>query len=43
MKIKCPKCGKETSFKLNEAIDEEGEVFICNHCKWPFRYTKKIR
>jgi len=43
MKIKCPKCGKETSFTLDEAIDEEGEVFKCNHCHYPFRYTEKLK
>ena len=39
MKIICPKCHKETEFRLNEAIDELGEVFKCKHCKWPFRYV----
>jgi len=41
MIIKCPKCGKETSFMLNEAIDEDGEVFKCKHCNYPFRYTDR--
>ena len=41
MKINCPKCGKETEFFLHEAIDEDGEVFMCKHCKNFFRYTDR--
>lgn len=38
--IICPKCGKETSFvKLVDAIDESGEFYRCQHCKWPFHYA----
>ena len=40
MKIECPKCKKETEFFLNDAQDEEGEVFRCQHCNWLFRYVK---
>ena len=40
MKINCPKCGKETEFFLNEAVDEDGEIYRCKHCKWLFRYVK---
>jgi DNA-directed RNA polymerase subunit RPC12/RpoP len=36
--IKCPKCRKETSFELRDAIDEEGEIYRCQHCGWPFHY-----
>lgn len=43
MKINCPKCGKETEFFIHQAIDEDGETFKCQHCHWPFRYTKKLR
>ena len=39
--INCPKCNKKTSFQLNEAIDELGEVFRCKHCGYMFRYTEK--
>lgn len=37
--ITCPKCGKETTFlPLIDAIDDSGEIYMCNHCKWPFHY-----
>ena len=39
--INCPKCKKETSFVLNDAIDELGEVFRCKNCGWSFRYVKE--
>lgn len=32
MKIICPKCGKETEFFINDAVDENGEVFACKYC-----------
>ena len=39
MKIICPKCGRETSFNLlSDAEDEDGEVYRCRHCGWPFHY-----
>lgn len=41
MKIICPRCGKETEFFINEAVDENGEVFACKHCGYHFRYTDK--
>ena len=41
MKLKCPKCGEETEFFINDAIDEEGEVYRCPYCHWPFRYAEK--
>ena len=35
----CPKCGRETSFRmLSDAIDEDGEIYRCQHCGWPFQY-----
>ena len=35
----CPKCGRQTSFDLpRDAIDEEGEIYRCQHCGWPFHY-----
>ena len=38
--IKCPKCGKETSFSVpHDAIDESGEIYRCKHCKWLFQYS----
>lgn len=39
MKINCPKCQKETEFFVNNSISEDGEVFRCQHCGWPFRYV----
>ena len=37
--IVCPKCGRQTSFNLiQDAIDEEGEFYCCQHCSWPFHY-----
>lgn len=41
MKINCPKCHEETEFFLNEALDENGEVYKCKNCGYLFRYTKK--
>lgn len=39
--VKCPKCGKEVKLDVAKTIDEEGEVFKCEHCNWPFRYVQK--
>lgn len=39
-RIKCVKCGRETEIDISKAIDADGEVFKCNHCGYPFRYTK---
>ena len=39
MKINCPKCHEETEFFLNNSISEDGEVYRCKHCGWPFRYV----
>ena len=39
MNIKCPKCHKETELFLNDAVDEHGEVFACQHCGFHFRYA----
>ncbi len=39
MTIKCPKCGKETAFEPErDAIDDEGEIYRCQHCGWLFHY-----
>lgn len=40
MTIKCPKCHQDTEINLVDSITDDGEVFVCNHCKWPFRYSK---
>lgn len=36
---RCPKCKNLTNVDISKAIDEEGEVFICYHCGWKFRYA----
>ena len=41
MKVKCPKCQCETEIDIAKAIDENGEVFACEHCKYPFRYANR--
>ena len=38
--IECPKCKKLTTLNIANTIDEEGEVFKCEYCGWPFRYVK---
>ena len=32
MFIRCPKCKKDTPVIINDALDENGEVFKCEHC-----------
>ena len=40
VKINCPKCDEETEFSLiKDAVDEHGEVYICQHCRYPFRFA----
>ena len=41
MRIKCPKCGKETEFTISDAVDDNGEVFRCKDCGYYFRYKLK--
>lgn len=41
-KVKCVKCGAEVEINISKALDEDGEVFRCPHCKQKFRYTDKI-
>ena len=37
--VVCPKCGQKTAFNIpDDAIDEEGEFYCCQHCGWPFHY-----
>ena len=37
--VVCPKCGRQTSFNLiQDAIDQEGEFYRCQHCGWPLHY-----
>jgi len=37
--IPCPKCRKEVCVDISKAVDEHGEVFVCSHCGWNFRYA----
>jgi len=41
MVVKCPKCQCDTELNIANAIDENGEVFLCEHCGYPFRYTDR--
>jgi len=41
--VKCPRCHQDTELNIANAIDEEGEVFICRACGYTFRYTDKIK
>jgi uncharacterized protein YbaR (Trm112 family) len=41
MIVKCPKCHRDTEIDIAKAIDENGEVFLCDHCKYPFRHTDR--
>lgn len=41
MFIKCPKCHQDTEIDIRKAVDSDGEVFMCDHCKYKFRYTEK--
>ena len=37
--VNCPNCKKPVKIVLSKALDEEGEVFLCNNCKKKFRYA----
>jgi uncharacterized protein YbaR (Trm112 family) len=39
--IKCPKCQHDVEINIANAIDENGEVFLCPNCGMKFRYTDK--
>lgn len=39
--VKCPKCHQDTEINIANAMDENGEVFKCEHCGFLFRYTLK--
>lgn len=39
--IKCPKCTKELSLNISNSVSDDGEVFLCKYCKYPFRYVEK--
>ena len=39
--IKSPKCHQDTTVDISRAIDADAEVFVCEHCKYVFRYVGK--
>ena len=38
--IKCPNCNSEIEMNISNAIDSEGEVFICPKCRQILRYVE---
>ena len=40
--IKCPKCDAAVEINIAQAVDEDGEVFVCPKCNYQMRYTEKI-
>ena len=41
--IVCPKCAELTTFCIpNDAIDEDGEFYRCQHCGWVFHYRNYL-
>lgn len=39
--IPCPKCRDIFTINIANAIDEFGEVFMCSHCHFKFRYAER--
>lgn len=39
--VKCVNCGGQVTIDIAKAIDENGEVFVCPHCGFKFRYCDK--
>ena len=39
--IKCPKCGKDVTINIGNSVTEDGEAYMCPHCKYVFRYTER--
>jgi predicted RNA-binding Zn-ribbon protein involved in translation (DUF1610 family) len=37
--MNCPKCKEEVPLDVWKAIDEDGEVYLCPHCGWKFRFA----
>ena len=37
--IKCPHCEKPVQIIISQALDEEGEHFLCPECRKIFRYV----
>ena len=41
MEVKCVRCGNNVKIDISKATDENGEVFLCPHCGFQFRFTEK--
>lgn len=39
--VRCVNCGNDIELDIAKAADEDGEVFICQHCGYKFRYCDK--
>jgi uncharacterized protein YbaR (Trm112 family) len=39
--VKCPKCKKPVTINIANSVTEDGEVYMCPHCKFEFRYVKE--
>ena len=38
--IICPKCNNTFSINLINSLDEDGETYLCPHCKYIIRYAR---
>lgn len=39
--VRCKNCGAHIKIDISKAIDEDGEVFMCERCGFKFRYAEK--
>lgn len=39
--VSCRNCGYNVQIDISKAVDEDGEVFICDRCGFKFRYAEK--
>ena len=40
-KVKCVKCGNEVEINIANAVDFNGEVYVCPECGYKFRFVDK--
>ena len=40
-RVKCVRCNHEVVINISQAVDEDGEQFMCPNCGFIFRYTNK--
>ena len=40
-KVKCVKCGTEVEINIANAVDFNGEVYVCPECGYKFRFVDK--